>query len=303
MKNSTLLRRSILLLFGAGALGAMSCSEDTDTVKAVVTAQQCLEVRTSMDLSDGTTPGYTRKTWDPAQRILVSQYSTSPTFDKIDTLQWRYASDGRIISYLGVEQPFQQDLVYDDHDNMTSFRLSYPDKPDLLVPSTAQPWIEYLYANEYAPSGRLAASTLTQAGGGANGQPGKRFTYTEDDAGRCSTVIATTGDQIVTETRTYDQAGRLSKVEHSAPWATSQTMTYDDQNRLATSTYTAINDFHPGTVTTTHTYGSDGSETVTIDDEMTDVSSERHVTITRTAACLTIDDAIGIAPDAHCRVH
>ena len=34
---------------------------------------------------------------------------------------------------------------------------------------------------------------------------------------------------------------------------------------------------------------NDGSQTVSVDDEMTDVSSERHRITKRTAACLAID--------------
>ncbi len=300
MKKSSVLRQSLFLICGASALWALSCSDESSVMKAITAEQQCVETRTWMD-TPRSTVDYTRKTWEPTQRILVAQYSPSPTFDTVSTLKWRYASNGRIIAYIGVEQPFQHDYRYDDHDNVTDFRLSYPDSVDVLSPSQAAPWMEASYANEYGPSGLLTATTVTSSGGGAGPSPGRR-TYTEDAAGRCASV-ETHGSQDVTETRTYDQAGRLSTVKQSGmSWPGLQTITYDDQNRIATRSYTTTNAFHPGTTTSTFTYGLDGSQTITIDDGITDVSSEQHVTVTRTAACLAIDAAIGAPADAHCRV-
>src|SRR5262245_61158415 len=62
----------------------------------------CIEERSKPDVPNGS-PQYTTKTWDPDSRILVS-----------GSLKWRFAAEGRIIAYIGVEQqPFQHDYSYD----------------------------------------------------------------------------------------------------------------------------------------------------------------------------------------------
>jgi len=288
----------VLLIAGAAWLGP-ACSEDGS---ATPTPEACLESRTWPD-SRSLPADYTRKTWDDASRILVAENSNSMTFDKVSTLKWRYASNGRTIAYLGVEQPFQHDYRYDDHDNVTEFLLSYPEKPDLLVPSTAGVWIGTKYANEYEPSGRLAASTSTPMGGGSGEEGPTRGVYTEDAGGRCVTVEMTNTQGKAVETRTYDSQGRLGGVDvSSSNYTSKRTYTYDEKNRVLTSALTISGRPFPGTSTTTHTYLPDGSERVMVDDGITDIADERHVTVTRTAACLAIDAAIGSQPDARCRV-
>jgi hypothetical protein len=111
-------------------------------------------------------------------------------------LKWRYAPEGRIIAYIGVEQPFQHDYDYDDHANVVRFRLSYPGTPDLLTPSTAPTWIGTSYENQYSPAGRLATSTITGFGDGAGGPPARHRTYTEDDAGRCWRIESPDADAL-----------------------------------------------------------------------------------------------------------
>jgi len=260
----------------------------------------CLEV---LAWGDSPPRQETRTTWDPALRILTKETRSLPAAaQSVSTLKWRYAAEGRIIAYIGVEQPFQHDYDYDDHANVVQFRLSYPATPDLLTPSTAPTWIGTSYENEYSPAGRLATSTITTFGDGG-GPPARRRTYTEDDAGRCWRIESPDTDSPYLETRTYDDRGRRVLTDAAQATATSLTsVTYDDQDRILARRVTYSGTGHPGTVTTTYSYPADGSQIVVVDDGVTDVLDESHSTLTRTAACLAIDAAIGAPPDQRCRL-
>ena len=221
----------------------------------------------------------------------------------VTTLKWRYAAEGRIIAYIGVEQPFQHDYDYDDHANVVQFRLSYPGTPDLLTPSTAPTWIGTNYENQYSPAGRLAASTITAFGDGAGAPPARHRTYTEEDAGRCWRIESPDADLPYLETRTYDDRGRLVQTDaEQAPFTSLTSVTYDDQDRILARWVTYSGTGFPGTVTTTYSYPADGSQIVVVDDGVTDIANESHSTLTRTAACLAIDAAIGAPTDQRCRL-
>lgn len=262
----------------------------------------CLEVQTWLD---SPTRQETRATWDPELRILTEETRSTPATPPsvTATLKWRYAAEGRIIAYIGVEQPFQHDYDYDDHDNVVQFRLSYPGTPDLLTPSTAPTWIGTGYENQYSPAGRLATSTITSFGDGAGAPPALHRTYTEDDAGRCWRIESPDADRPYLEIRTYDDRGRLVQIDvMQATAASLTTISYNDQDRILSRAVTYSGTGHPGTVTTTYSYPADGSQIVTVDDGVTDVANYSHMTLTRTAACLTIDAAIGAPADARCRL-
>jgi len=261
----------------------------------------CFEVLT---WRDNPTRQETHATWDPERRIATTQ-TRSPSVDPqfVSTLKWRYAAEGRIIAYIGVEQPFQHDYDYDDHDNVVQFRLSYPGTPDLLTPSTAPTWLGTSYDNQYSPAGRLATSTITTFGDGAGAAPARNRTYTEDDAGRCWRIESPDADSPYLETRTYDDRGRLITIDAAQPTITLQTsLTYDDQDRMLTRSVTYSGAAHPGTIATTYSYPADGSQIIVVDDGITDVADFTHSTTTRTAACLAIDAEIGAPPDQRCRL-
>jgi YD repeat-containing protein len=279
-------------------LGA-ACSGAVPSGSSV--ADGCIEALT---WRDSPTRQETRATWDPELRILSRGIRSMPAAPQsVATLKWRYAAEGRIIAYIGVEQPFQHDYDYDDHANVVQFRLSYPGTPDLLTPSTAPTWIGTSYENQYSPAGRLATSTITAFGDGAGAPPVQHRTYTEDDAGRCWRIESPDADRPYLETRTYDDRGRLVQTDAEQASVTSLTMvTYDDQDRILARRVTYSGTGYPGTVTTTYSYSADGSQIVVVDDGVTDIADESHSTLTRTAACLAIDAAIGAPPDQRCRL-
>lgn len=261
----------------------------------------CLETRAS---GDGAVTQYTRKTWDRALRILTAEYSSTRGFVNISTLRWRYASEGRIIAYIGVEQPFQHDYVYDEHDNVTDFRLSYPSTPNLMVPSDASPWIGTAYANEYDANGRLTTSTATPYGGGASSLGPEKSVYTEDASGHCTVIEVTSGTSSSKEVRTYDAEGRLLEARVSGSGASVKVTTYDSRGRIQQWTVTGTAPFGGGQASSSqsYTYLPDASVSIAIHDGFTDVLSEADQTVTRTAACLAIDAEIGSPSDARCRV-
>ena len=265
----------------------------------------CLEENSSDELPGDTR--YSRHFWDPVDRMLVGEYSTTPDFATVSTLKWRYASEGRIIAYLGVEQPFQHDYAYDERDNVEEFRLTYPETPDLMHPSTADVWIGRTYANVYDAEGRLTESRVTEHGGGITATTVTR-TFEEDSEGRCARIL-TTGASTGEELLEYDASGRLSRVVATSSEAGCEkwihTLTYDDQGRVLVSATACEGNPHPyfgnGRSSEAHTYLPDGSETVAIHDELTDVTSDRNRTLKRSVACLRIDVEIGKPRDARCR--
>ena len=258
----------------------------------------CLEVRRWPD-----NPGvidHTRKAWDATRRILTAETSPSATFDKIWTLQWRYASEGRILAYAGLQpDAFQHDFRYDSHDNLIEMRASYPDRADVTTPSSSASTYATVYANEYDPAGRLLTSTVTMSGG-IEPRVVKR-TYTEE-AGRCTKIVSVGPEGTQEEVRSYDDAGRLIRSEQTGGYRPSSTaIVYDDKGRVDTLTIAIGGNVFPGVVTVRHTYGADGSEDIDHEDSSNDVLSQRHHITARTPACLEIDAAVGAPSDARCR--
>jgi hypothetical protein len=222
------------------------------------------------------------------------------------TLKWHYGLEGQTLAYLGVEQPFQHDYTYDEHDNRTDFRLTYPGAPTLDAPSAASVWIGTSYANEYDASGRLVASVASTYGASSNEPtPPVRTVYREDATGRCSHIETTSARGTEVEDREYDAAGRLTHSEVVSEGSKLlRVIEYDDRGRvvLTTDTYSGDRELHAGSLVTEHDYLADGSERVDIEDQTSDVLSEVHTVRTRSAGCLAIDAQIGSRADARCRV-
>jgi YD repeat-containing protein len=284
------------LTLGAAIVLAPACEQRIPDPEEALSGSVCVEVQTRPEYPD--VSYYSRKTWDAASRILTQQTSTSATFsEQVGTLKWRYADEGRIIAYVGVEQPFQHDYRYDDHGNVSELRLSYPAVPDLMTPSAAGTWIGLRYDSQYSAAGRLLASTVTTFGDGASSPPEQR-TYTEDAEGRCTVVetISSAGQSTV-ERRGYDDAGRLAFIDVSGGSHTE--FRYDDQGRVSSE---SIVWGSRGQITTNYEYAADGSQTVTRFDTFTDILNDQHVVTTRSPACRTIDDAPGKPADLRCRV-
>jgi len=242
----------------------------------------------------------TRKTWDAASRILTATQDGG-------SQKWRYREDGQVISYIGVEQPFQHDYQYDPAGNVVDFYLSYPAVPDLTMPSSAEAWMGSTYANEYDDGGRLAASTMSEYGAGKSDRAPNRSTFTEDGEGHCSEIDAGQYGQRVVS---YDEMNRVAKVVKTSATLgfcvnTTTTTTYDDAGRIlelrmeCSGGNSGPN--NGGVQLTTHTYHADGSETVDDLNGLTDVGDGRSKT-TRTAGCLALDAAIGKLAGARCRV-
>jgi hypothetical protein len=301
LRRSSVDWRIALVALGAGVAMQPACSFSDDPTPS---SAACIEVTTHADFPDQTY--YQRKTWDPLARILMEEGSASAAFTNVDTLKWRYADHGRVLAYIGVEQPFQHDYAYDDHDNLSEFRLSYPDKPDVLTPSTAHTSSGYTSQNDYSPAGRLVGASVSDFGDSPTNPP-YRLTFGEDDAGRCQRIERTydSGSSTV-ETRSYDDAGRLKRAEVTVNGTLTSHVdrTYDDQGRLHTRDYTAVVRVGfdgIGTATTTHEYASDGAETITTHDPLTDIGNDEHIVVTRSAACRAIDLAIGKPEDLRCR--
>jgi hypothetical protein len=275
---------------GSGGSGTTTTAASSD----------CVEVRTSTVFSQTTT-----KTWDADSRVLTA---TSTNGTDTSTLKWRYRSDGQIIAYVGIDQqPFQHDYSYDEHGDRVDFYLSYPTAPDLMMPSSAEPWMGSTYANDYDGAGRLVASTATEYGAGKSSLPPNHSTFTEDAQGRCSAIDAGNYGQV---TLSYDDAGRLTKVVKTAATLgfcanATTSISYDETGRVLQSTRECSGGNsgpNPGgSQVTTHTYHANGSETVDYVDGLTDVGDGRSST-TRSAACLAQDAAIGKPADARCFV-
>lgn len=277
---------------------------DSGVDGTTVPTQECVEVRKS---SNGVFQTTTRKSWNAAERILTATSSSGSGSDAAkSTLKWRYRTDGQIIAYIGVEQPFQHDYRYDDQGNRLDFVLSYPAVPDLKMPSSAEPWMGTAYDNEYA-DGRLVASTMSGYGAGQTGLPPSRSTFSEDAEGRC---VEIDGDTYGKRVINYDAAGRVVKVIKTGATMgfcvnATTVLTYDAAGRILENNMECSGGNsgpnNGGVQSTTHTYHADGSETVDYVDGLTDVGDGRSTT-TRTAACLAQDAAIGKALDSHCRV-
>lgn len=287
---------------GERATGAPDSGADGTPVPAGQAASECVEVARST-LVETTT----RKTWNAAERTLTATATSSADAGAaVSTLKWRYRTDGQIVAYIGVEQPFQHDYEYDAEGNRTDFHLSYPAVPDLMTPSSAEPWSGAAYENEYA-EGRLVASTLSEYGASQPGVPPILSSFTEDAEGRCVEIDDSEfGKRVIS----YDAAGRVAEVVQTGAFMrfcadATTTTTYDDAGRIIETNMDCsggnrgLN--NSGVRSTQHTYHADGSETVDYVDGLVDVGDGR-LTTTRTAACLEQDAAIGKPLDLRCRV-
>ncbi|MDH5676896.1 MAG: hypothetical protein OEZ06_32570 [Myxococcales bacterium] len=266
-----------------------------------VEGEGCLEVITWTDVDE---VQYRRRTWDAMQRILTEMRSETPTSAAFMTLRWRYADDGRIHAYAGSD--FQHDYRYDEQKNLTDFRLTYPDGPDLTKPSEAAVWVGRASDNQYSPELRLIESVETSYGDGGSGAKPVRRVYSEEDE-RCVRIEASV-DGVTTdvETRSYYEDGSLFTVTNTGEgvvgnWCASRTRTlvYHDDGTLASDTSSCVGG---STSSSSYSYLSDGSVRIERHDGLTDVSGRQNSVVTRTAECLEIDAAIGKRADARCRV-
>ena len=292
------------LTLGAAIALAPACGEGVPNLPVDLPGSLCLEVETRPEYPESS--NYTRRSWDAASHILTQQTSTSAAFtEQVGTLKWWYGDEGRVIAYLGVEQPFQQDYRYDDHGDVSELRLSYPAVPDLMTPSTSATWLGLRYDNQYSAAGRLLASTVATFGAGASSPPEQR-TYAEDAEGRCEVVQSTIGSgQSSVERRGYDDAGRLARIDVTNDTGSSHTeFRYDDHGRILSKAFKneSTTAFFQGEIMTIYEYAADGSQTVTRFDTVTDITNDQHVVTTRSPACQTIDDAPGKPADLRCRV-
>ena len=297
---------------GPAALVDNGGADAGDVAAVAVSPLACSETTTwPNDTNSGVARvSYARKSWDASLRILVAEYATSSDFAKVNTLKWRYGQEGRVLTYLGVEQPFQDDYRYDENGNVVDSHSSYPALPDLMIPSTASVWMGSSFQNEYDASGRLASSTVTDYGPGSPASQNHRV-FHEDAAGRCDRIDTTGTSGTRQEIRSYDDNGRVSRVEVTAAGSgyacvhSVQTSTYDDQGRVllfslsCTETTTSNG---RGLQTNTHSYRADGSERIDFYDGVTDILGQSQSIVERSPGCGVIDAAIGSPPDNRCRV-
>ena len=289
----------------------------------------CDEVETWPN-SDGTdSVTYRRYRWDPTQRVRTQESRSDRNFDGFVKLAWRYDSDGKVLAYAGFEREpgygnFQHDREYDPQGNLSDFRLSYPDKPDLNVPSPADTWMGTRYEHEYDAQDKLQASTITPYGPGNSSPLVERVEYQHDAAERCaSKLINIEGRDSIKERFVYDSRDRLIE-EHqtgrsNGPFACTgsiTTISYDDRDRVtARRTWAcgrATNT--PADVELVHTYDAQGGRRTEIIDQLTDVVNDMiitpegealwvsHTIETQSPGCATIAAAIGGPKDQRCRV-
>src|SRR5262249_13662550 len=153
--------------------------------------------------------------------------------------------------------------------------------------------------------------------GGSSVAP-QRLVFHEDAAGRCDRVETYSPDAatlVETETRAYDPAGRLarvdvtsaqSSVDRAACGALTMVNSYDEQGRLVETRQWCGGKMGPDPDRlTTISYGADGSQRKESFDFVTDVvndvvpasdgreRSASHLVLTRSPDCAVIDAAIG----------
>ena len=275
-------------------------------------------------------PQYFRRTWDGSRRVVSEEFAETPVFTGRVDLAWRYGPSNELMAYAGfAKNPgdmyanFQHDYVYDLQGNERDFRLTYPPRPDVTVPSTASVHIGTEYRNEYDAQDRLTVST--QVGYGASSIPGSRSVFHEDAMGRCDRIETTRmGSQSVhvVELRSYDDKDRIARVETTSteqnPFICPDTIrltTYDQMGRIvAANTWCGRTTTGNVARSTTYVYGADGAVTVDSLDFTTDVPNDTipdgdggsrsagHSIESRSAACAEIEIATKRMRDNRCWV-
>jgi hypothetical protein len=224
--------------------------------------------------------------------------------DGSKVLAWRYDEAKRLVAKAGYPKPggsqwdvFQHDYLYDVHGNQVDFRLSYPSSANLEVPSTAETWSGTHFENQYDPSGVLLSSTQTSYGSGAGSTPALEILFRENTAHACERVEYR-GAFSLTETRTYDAAGRISRIDAPGKGAGqrkcstwTKSWTYDDRGRptLVREWCDPVGpDAEPGRSVTT-TYRADGTQRIEVIDSFDDVKPGTAIVTERSASCALID--------------
>lgn len=278
--------------------------------------------------SDGTeSRTYYRDRWDSERRIRAEERREDASFDGTVALAWRYDVDGKILAYAGFKgRSFQHDREYDEHGNLSDFRLSYPENPDLTVPSSADLWMGTRYEHEYDAQGLLRSSVVTPYGPGNETARGSNIRYEHDAAERCvyeeTTVPSGGADSGPFGIRyMYDEQSRIIE-EHetgrrNGPFACTGRVTlsdYDEQGRrtrVRTWICGHAQDQHPD-MESTYRYAKDGSRRLETFDFLTDVANDiidtadgekrsaAHFIENQSAGCAALDAAIGGPATQHC---
>ena len=289
----------------AFALGISACDEGasegeggraaTSPSQVVTESDACTEVTTRSDM-----PSYRVELRLDVDKRILSLFGEDGT----KLLAWRYDEAKRLVAKAGYPKEdgtssgvFQHDYVYDAHGNQVDFRLSYPSSANIEVPSTAETWMGVRHENQYDPSGALISSKRSSYGLGSASQEPTEMSFRENAARACERVEYR-GAITSAETRTYDAAGRISRIEASGRsvglrrcslW--SKSWTYDDAGRptFVREWCDATDpDTEPGRSVAT-TYHPDGSQRIEVIDRFTDVAPGVPVVIERSPSCALID--------------
>ena len=249
---------------------------------------------------------YRRLTWYADRRTLKEESANDAAFQTASGAKLKlFATDGRVLRSIGLGseslQRTQEDFFYDASDNRIDYHFSYPNSPSLDVLSDDEPWIAIRNSNQYDPQGRLTATTTEAYGPASSTMKSYRRTFTEDDAGRCSSSEAPGAwNSVRRETLRYDDRSRLSEYEvESGDYMCEHKLAryeYDDQSRVL-AIHSDCNG-SPGR-SERHTHNADGSETVELMDALNDTRSYRTQ---RSPDCVLIDRAIGEPKTQRCRV-
>lgn len=292
----------------------------------------CDEVVTWPSAGGNDSVSYHRDRWDSAQRIRTRESRRDASFDGTVSLAWRYDEEGKEVAYVGYArdpsgssyESFQHDRAYDEHGNLSDFRLSYPDRPNLNAPSEASVWMGTRYDNEYDAEGKLLGTVLTPYGPGNSRPDIERISYEHDAKGRCASKLTDSdGRDPITERFVYDSKNRVIE-EHQTgrmnyPFACASSTTvisYDDRDRLTSrKTWVCGRSMDEGAdIDIVHTYDADGARRSAIFDFLTDVVNYKVVTPageerwasytieTQTPGCAAITAAIGGSSGQRCRV-
>ena len=265
-------------------------------------------------------------TWDGTRRLRTEIPSPSSTSGSSQRLEWRYGGAGEVLAYAGFGagqfDNFQHDYRFDDRDNVVEFRFTYPPQPDVTQPSSAPLYMHTQNTNTYDARGRLVGSKSVSTE--ANALPSTDTVFHEDPAGRCDRIEIRGSGPGTVETRTYDDGGRLARVDvapltpPSNPTLCLPSVTlydYDADGRVASiREWCGVEPTGAPGVITTYEYVADGSTRIeSLDFAINDTPNDTiridggapqqvtHYIETQSAACSAITAAEGAPPDLRCR--
>jgi hypothetical protein len=273
-------------------------------------------------------PLYFRRSWDAVSSILYEEVSSTPAFTGANHYAARFGGAREVMARIGWKegdfQGFQWDYRYDDTGNAVESRLSYPARPDVMVPSTAMTSSATVLANEYDERQWLKASNETYFSGTAKPVE-HRITFYHDANGRCDQVEGAYADDLsMIEKRIYDAQNRVVRVETTSNQPGRPVLdcglvtltTYDAAGRIRGVRRRPCEDTTDAraAIITTYKYRSDGVSEIeyldflsdqpndTIVDEEGGVRLVTRMSRTRNAACAALDAAIASTRDNRCWV-